>query len=358
MKPYFSILILIFTLIFVGCADTHISPYDQRVKRALIKKYERKQKQRSRAIASVVFDTPDNIDFELFAAEQIGVGYSIRSLDPLDIVFHNPTRAQVDALARVFQSDDIPEYELGKIYHLNDFLPALLKGLINFEPPFTSYTPAWIKKSNQHPVTRMVVNNVQVDEVYIDQNHFGATNEVLRYLLGGTKTNFDFSFFSSSQKQAENAWKSRYKEVDIDDLNFGDVLVVTQGERGHIAHTAVYLDRNLYFEKSGNGNEKYRVVTGFEVKSRYKSQDIMTRYSHIRFNQRPPKATTFNLVNDKERIPANIQNAVPSGDNHKYIFTLNQDNPTFGRPIPSLFELKTGRLGKTSSGRWTILIKN
>jgi hypothetical protein len=184
-------------------------------------------------------------------------------------------------------------YEPQKAYTLSEFLPPLIQSLLG-------------QKFEAEEVTRKMANGTDV-KASVLANCWGTMYEVLRESQS-PKGVFSV-FYAHDDVMKSFLFDSTYSRViksytkDPDDFNDrkrrnkdlmpGDVVVVGQD---YIYHVAIYLDHDLFFEKSGSGDKTIFRITTFDLLAKTWFPEVYG-WSYRRFDQKilPDPMTLFSV---------------------------------------------------------------
>jgi hypothetical protein len=143
----------------------------------------------------------------------------------------------------------LPPYNSQRNYDLLDFMPPTLQALDRHRFYAQEQRVAGRTLGVQEPLTK----------IQLVTNCWGTVYEVLR-LAHRPKVESPILFVTAAQPMLETL---RQVSTPADAEKPGDILLISHrhGDREYLDHTVLVIDRNLYFEKAGTGDEvPYRFV--------------------------------------------------------------------------------------------------
>lgn len=184
---------------------------------------------------------------------------------------------QFTIIKNYFKNQASISYEQNKNYKLEDFLPPAMQALLN-------KSVTWINQSSIQPPTDEDGNsqNEFLREFNIGSginstvNCIGTAYEMARVIETQNGAGL-YQLYSPGRINVSSQIESDVTPVTIQNLNFGDVLYVTNlipnSEEGpQVQHMAVYLTKNIFFEKRDSiGVDPYRLVFFEDIKNRLDS---------------------------------------------------------------------------------------
>lgn len=185
-------------------------------------------------------------------------------------------------------------YNPGQTYTLQDFLPPLMQATMDLSFVSQNYVA-------KLPRLAFPEDNMSSDKetsLSTIANCWGETYEVIRSALNGK--NQSFQIFYAPYKAikdflTESSYSNVVQEFSTDASHFadekrrnqglqpGDVLII--GQRW-LMHTAIFIDNDLFFEKSGSGDKTlYRLVPYNTLKTVW--DPTLYGWSYRRFGKKP-----------------------------------------------------------------------
>ena len=205
-----------------------------------------------------------------------------------DFRFGHVTKEQFELLSRSYGGMGTDRFSEDREYSLVDFLPPRMQAVVNHGFKFMRLPLPESITSLLKPTREFEVRT----KVSFETNCW-STAYALSLPWDGNYTAFlgnEFQvervFFNADYAKPIGAVKpdSKCKGVGClidsaiqDNLEFGDVLVVVNESNNVIRHAAVFLDKDVYFEKSANATN-YRIVHASTLTSNWASESSSFRF--------------------------------------------------------------------------------
>ncbi len=348
-------ILLIFILLFASCANKRVNPYNSYVKDELLNRYKRAKLERRRTIASVDFDGPEFANFKLKKADSLNMSYTVESVFPVRVKFHNMTKQDYLNLHRAYKRKYARPFELGKTYFLKDFLPVPIEAMMNDQFEKKYFRPSWLVQANQSSETRLKINGNQLNYITFDHDALTGSLEVARYLFDRPHPKeFNLNYYSLDNETANNLLESEIFQK-VKSPQTGDIIVLREGANKFIKHAVLYIDENLYFEKKSGEDGEYRLISKSELESRFKSNHLKLNLVTYRLTKSLPSPDNFTLKRSPASVPNSWKKVIPESEQGKYIFRMSRTNPVFGKSKPQLNLIKSARIYQNSKdGFWYI----
>ncbi len=214
-----------------------------------------------------------------------------------DVVFEPMSLQQFNELKSYFggwsRESNLTEYQAGRRYGLKDFLPPLMRALLNLR--FESETQEVIDLDGQSvEVTTLANCWGTMYEVLREAKEasgrfsvFYAHDDVMKEFL------FDQTYSREVKSFSKNPDDFSSSERRNKGLRPGDVIIVG---REYVYHVFIYLDQDLYFEKSGSGDKTMFRLSTYETLSKTWFPEVYG-WSVRRFDQAklPEPMTLFGI---------------------------------------------------------------
>lgn len=269
-------------------------------------------------------------NFRLQQADALRIPYQVQSLKPVVIKFGSLTAEQFNSLRKAYGGLSKVPYTKGRSYDLIDFLPPVMQALIDLgEPQPHEVSPDWLK---QLPT--------RVDSIFVDQNCWGTSYAVSRHIQNPNLG--QYSVFVNSQAQLFKMLKDRVRTRAETAIRFGDWLFISNifpdSDSKFLGHTALVIDKNLFFEKEGPGQgNRWQLITGNDLHERWADHEdlpVVFEYSQVTGELEDPQS--ISLEHNRNEYDLNIANYVPAEERKSLIFSIDSSNPMMGRPWPAL----------------------
>lgn len=236
----------------------------------------------------LAFAEENNIDYRVVKVDFNNPDAQPESRHGLRIEFPQLTKNQYDLLMERYRGQGLVPFDKNRSYELVDFLPPKLQALVNRGIQTSSEPEPRIPLAWHSPTSIQWGEDKLPLNVGIDSNCWSMTYEVVRDLgtpiqdLTGMISYFgvaDFEEVAWNQKKHQELveelprtlWTGAPSGMRVEKRRLGDVLQIrTNSFYEGVVHTAVYIDVDLYFEKTNAGkSEPMRLATFSSVVAPY-----------------------------------------------------------------------------------------
>lgn len=229
--------------------------------------------------------------------EEIADNTGTSGLHHTEVSFPNLTRSDYDDLRAAYNAADVRDYD-GLPFSLTDFMPRLVQATVK-----TAFIPERFERRDAR--------------FGLSTNCWGTAFEFVRADPEGF-----FAFFAPAARAgrffASDTFSRGVKEFRPPDfatstsvrnqgLKFGDILTIYLGQPERdlddrqLFHAAVYIDHDLYYEKSGyDGDQVYRIVRFKDLIQDYPPESF--RYLFRRFDLSPLPEPDFAFAKNGVRL--------------------------------------------------------
>ncbi len=276
-----------------------------------------------------------------FVENQVTSGQYSFDSSFLKIVFPTLSAQEFESLKTTYGSWSATRsnvfYQPNQSWSLSDFLPPLVQASLEFsflpETRVVSLPSLFEKEQSEKRVDTTVT---------LLSNCWGTAYEILRSAKNQIPDN-SFSIFYAPQHLAREFFFDTERSVEIQsfssqdsnlqanrnaNLQPGDVLLV--GNRW-LQHVAIFIDDDIYFEKSGSGATSLYRLTSWDTLTKTWPPGLHP-FSWRRFHPEtiPPPAELFNL---KTALPDGVSlHDFTSEEIQRFTVEINKDDST-GKPI-------------------------
>lgn len=166
------------------------------------------------------------------------------------------------------------QYQEGELYRLEDFLPPVMQALMNhqFIPEF---------RAGENGFRQILYTNCYIT-AYAVALTMTADKSTRNDLAAFTASHDRMKAVFEDEALFEKLPRTRLTSISEPNAEFGDIILhkMRGGMRGFLDHVRIYIDKDLYFEKTGpSSNDAYALVyfQAFRVSGTYDFEYIRPR---------------------------------------------------------------------------------
>lgn len=189
------------------------------------------------------------------------------------------------------------QYQEGEIYHLEDFLPPVMQALIN-----RRFLPEY--RAGDADFQRLLYTNCYIT-AYAVTLAMAADGPGKNDLPVFTASHDRMKAVFEDETLFERLPRKTLTNIFEPDAKFGDIILhkMRGGMRGFLDHVRIYIDKNLYFEKTGPSENDAYALTYFP--------SYLVTGSHDFEYIRPRKAAMLPLPRNAFRETASVSGTDP-----------------------------------------------